>query len=110
MGDFCSCERAVPIPLYRRAFGFGIPSVAVDGNDILACFAVTKYFMDRARMGAGPAFIEAKTYRMGAHTTSDDPTKYRDKSEEERWAARCPIVRFRKYLEANGVTAEFLSL
>ena len=65
------------IPLYRRASGFGFPGVRVDGNDVLACLAVTRWALDRARNGDGPVLIEAFTYRMGAHTTSDDPTRYR---------------------------------
>ncbi|NED72349.1 pyruvate dehydrogenase (acetyl-transferring) E1 component subunit alpha, partial [Streptomyces sp. SID9944] len=66
------------VPLYQRAQGFGFPGVRVDGNDVLACLAVTKWALERARNGEGPALIEAFTYRMGAHTTSDDPTKYRN--------------------------------
>lgn len=68
-------------PLYRRAHGFGMPGVRVDGNDVLASYAVTAKLLDDARNGQGPALIEALTYRVGAHTTSDDPSKYRDASE-----------------------------
>ena len=71
-------ERQSPVPLYQRAWGFGIPSVRVDGNDVLAVHAATTWALERARAGQGPSFIEAYTYRMGAHTTSDDPTKSRD--------------------------------
>ena len=67
-------ERQSRIPLYRRAAGFGFPGVRVDGNDVLAVYAVTTAALERARTGNGPTFIEAYTYRMGAHTTSDDPT------------------------------------
>lgn len=81
------------IPLFQRAAGFGFPGVQVDGNDVLAVEAVTRWAMDRARRGEGPALIEAFTYRMGAHTTSDDPTKYRTSAEEERWKAKDPIAR-----------------
>ncbi|RXW31424.1 pyruvate dehydrogenase (acetyl-transferring) E1 component subunit alpha [Propioniciclava flava] len=90
------------IPLYRRATGFGIPSVRVDGNDVLAVQAVTEWALDRARRGHGPTFIEAFTYRMGAHTTSDDPTKYRERAEEEQWRAKDPITRLRTYLLSTG--------
>ena len=90
------------IPLYRRATGFGIPSVRVDGNDVLAVQAVTEWALDRARRGEGPTFIEAFTYRMGAHTTSDDPTKYRRREEEAAWRAKDPIERVRTYLLARG--------
>ena len=90
------------IPLYRRATGFGIPSVRVDGNDVLAVRAVTEWALERAHRGEGPTLIEAFTYRMGAHTTSDDPSKYRRREEEEVWRARDPIARVRAYLLARG--------
>ncbi len=95
-------ERQSRIPLYRRATGFGIPSVRVDGNDVLAVQAVTEWALDRARAGEGPTFIEAFTYRMGAHTTSDDPTKYRERAEEEEWRGKDPIARVRAYLLGRG--------
>lgn len=91
------------IPLYRRAGGFGIPSLRVDGNDVLAVQAVTEWALDRARRGCGPTLIEAHTYRMGAHTTSDDPTKYRRAEEEKEWATRDPIARLQTHLLAAGV-------
>lgn len=90
------------IPLYRRAGGFGIPSIRVDGNDVLAVQAVTEWALDRARRGRGPTLIEAHTYRMGAHTTSDDPTKYRERDEEKDWATRDPIARLEAYLRGSG--------
>ena len=86
-----------------KAVGYGIPGVQVDGNDILAMYAVTKEAVDRARSGLGPTLIEAYTYRMGAHTTSDDPTVYRDNAEVEPWKEKDPIDRFRKYLAAKGL-------
>ncbi|SMO43524.1 pyruvate dehydrogenase (acetyl-transferring) E1 component subunit alpha [Propioniciclava tarda] len=95
-------ERQTKIPLYQRARGFGIPSVRVDGNDVLAVQAVTSWALDRARRGEGPTFIEAFTYRMGAHTTSDDPTKYRGRDEEASWRAKDPIARVRAYLRSTG--------
>ncbi len=96
-------ERQSRIPLYRRASGFGIPSLRVDGNDVLAVQAVTEWALDRARRGEGPTFIEAFTYRMGAHTTSDDPTKYRHRAEEDEWRGKDPIARVRTYLLDRGV-------
>src|SRR5205807_7049980 len=69
-------EKQSRIPLYQRARGFGFPGVRVDGNDVLATYAVTKAALQRAREGSGPTFVEAFTYRMGAHTTSDDPSRY----------------------------------
>ena len=94
-------------PLYRRAEGYGMPSILVDGNDVLASFAVSKLALDEARGGDGPRAIEAMTYRMGAHTTSDDPTKYRTSDEEQSWARRDPIARMRAYLEGRGAAASF---
>ncbi len=90
------------IPLYQRAWGYGFPGVRVDGNDVLAVKAVTDWAMERARQGHGPAFIEAFTYRMGAHTTSDDPSKYRLSEETEAWGRRDPIERVKTYLLARG--------
>ncbi len=91
-------ERQTRIPLYQRARGFGFPGVRVDGNDVLAVFAVTRQALNAARSGNGPTFIEAYTYRMGAHTTSDDPTKYRVSAEVEMWKHRDPIERLKSYL------------
>jgi pyruvate dehydrogenase E1 component alpha subunit len=90
------------VPIYRRGEGFGIPSVRVDGNDVLACYAVTAEALERAHSGGGPTFIEAYTYRMGAHTTSDDPSRYRDLAEEEHWRRRDPVERLAALLRAEG--------
>ena len=95
-------ERQSRIPLYRRAAGFGFPGVRVDGNDVLAVHAVTTAALERARSGNGPTLIEAYTYRMGAHTTSDDPTKYRLADELEHWRLKDPIERVKAYLSRNG--------
>ncbi|MFE4468269.1 thiamine pyrophosphate-dependent dehydrogenase E1 component subunit alpha [Leifsonia sp. NPDC056824] len=94
-------------PLYLRSSGFGIPGVQVDGNDVLAAYAVTAKHLDDARNGEGPSMIEALTYRMGAHTSSDDPTKYRTDDEVAYWAERDPILRFRAFLENQGVGQAF---
>ncbi len=96
-------ERQTRVPLYRRAAGFGFPGVRVDGNDVLATYAVTRAAMDNARHGQGPTLIEAYTYRMGAHTTSDDPTRYRIASEVESWQAKDPILRVRRFLTNQGM-------
>jgi pyruvate dehydrogenase E1 component alpha subunit len=95
-------ERQSRIPLYRRASGFGFPGVRVDGNDVLAVYAATTAALERARSGSGPSLIEAYTYRMGAHTTSDDPTKYRLADELEHWRLKDPIERVRAYLRRSG--------
>jgi pyruvate dehydrogenase E1 component alpha subunit len=96
-------------PLYLRGAGYGIPSIPVDGNDVLASYAVTRVALDEARAGAGPRAIEALTYRMGAHTTSDDPTKYRTSDEEQSWARRDPIARMRAYLRGRGAPDTFFA-
>ncbi|THA25402.1 pyruvate dehydrogenase (acetyl-transferring) E1 component subunit alpha [Streptomyces sp. RKND-216] len=102
-------ERQSRVPIYQRAAGFGFPGVRVDGNDVLACLAVTKAAVERARSGEGPMLVEAFTYRMGAHTTSDDPTKYRRDEEREAWEAKDPILRLRTYLEKEKLAdAKFL--
>ncbi|MRH28466.1 pyruvate dehydrogenase (acetyl-transferring) E1 component subunit alpha [Microbacterium sp. SYP-A9085] len=95
------------VPLVHRGAGYGIPSIRVDGNDVLASYAVTRRALDEARSGAGPRAIEAVTYRMGAHTTSDDPTKYRTGDEEASWAQRDPIARMRAYLRGRGASDAF---
>ncbi|GAA1845036.1 pyruvate dehydrogenase (acetyl-transferring) E1 component subunit alpha [Microbacterium koreense] len=89
-------------PIAGRAPGFGIPSMRVDGNDVLACLAAMRWATDRARRGDGPSFIEAVTYRIGPHTTSDDPTRYRDKDEVEFWRRRDPIARVEALLRSEG--------
>jgi pyruvate dehydrogenase E1 component alpha subunit len=91
-------ERQSRVPLYQRAYGFGFPGVRVDGNDVLACLAVTRKAMQAAREGQGPTLIEAFTYRMGAHTTTDDPTRYRLAAELESWKLKDPIERVKAYL------------
>ncbi|KWT59567.1 pyruvate dehydrogenase (acetyl-transferring) E1 component subunit alpha [Streptomyces albus subsp. albus] len=95
-------EKQTRVPLYQRARGYGFPGVRVDGNDVLACLAVTRAALERARSGEGPMLVEAFTYRMGAHTTSDDPTRYRRDEEREAWEAKDPILRLRTYLLNEG--------
>ncbi len=96
-------------PLFHRPRGFGIPSVQIDGNDVLMSYAATAASLDAARAGEGPQFIEALTYRMGAHTTSDDPTKYRDDDELHYWQQRDPIARFETYLRGLGESDAFFT-
>jgi pyruvate dehydrogenase E1 component alpha subunit len=96
-------ERQTRIPLYQRALGFGFPGVRVDGNDVLATYAVTQAALQRAREGQGPTLVEAYTYRMGAHTTTDDPTRYRLSDDVERWKLKDPIARVEAYLKRNAM-------
>ena len=96
-------DKQTRVPLYQRASGFGFPGVRVDGNDVLGVYAVTKAALDHAREGNGPMLVEAYTYRMGAHTTSDDPTRYRVAAEVEVWKRRDPITRLHTYLTARGL-------
>jgi len=103
-------EKQTRIPLYRRAQGFGFPGLRVDGNDVFACLAVTRRALEAARSGQGPTLIEAYTYRMGAHTTTDDPTRYRLEAELEAWKLKDPIERVKAYLIKNEqADAEFLA-
>ncbi|GGC99332.1 pyruvate dehydrogenase E1 component alpha subunit [Tersicoccus solisilvae] len=91
-----------------RAPGFGIPSVRVDGNDVLAVTAVTRKALARARAGEGPSYIEAVTYRMGPHTTADDPTRYEDRGLRAEWEGRDPLTRVRALLAAEGYDVDDL--
>jgi pyruvate dehydrogenase E1 component alpha subunit/2-oxoisovalerate dehydrogenase E1 component alpha subunit len=86
-----------------KALAYGIPSVRVDGNDVLAVHAMVKQAVEAARRGEGPTFIEALTYRVSAHTSSDDPTRYRDERITEEWKKKDPIERYRKFLIAQGL-------
>src|SRR6478752_2236256 len=93
-------------PLADRAPGYGIPSLRVDGNDVLAVMAATRIALDRARRGGGPTFVEAVTYRMGPHTTADDPTRYRDANELDAWRGKDPLARVEAYLVAEGALTD----
>ncbi|BBX11389.1 MAG: pyruvate dehydrogenase (acetyl-transferring) E1 component subunit alpha [Mycolicibacter algericus] len=108
---------AISVPLHRqtaapslahKAIGYGMPGIRVDGNDPLACYAVMAEAAERARTGGGPTLVEAVTYRLGPHTTSDDPTRYRSSAEHERWTALDPIPRYRSYLRNAGVWTQRL--
>jgi len=89
-------------PIAARAAGYGMPGVRVDGNDVLAVYAVTRDAVDRARAGEGPTLIEAVTYRIGSHSTADDAARYRDEGEVTAWRERDPIDRYRTHLLDAG--------
>jgi pyruvate dehydrogenase E1 component alpha subunit len=89
-----------------RGPGFGVPSVLVDGNDLFAVYDVMQQAVERARSGLGPTLIEALTYRIGAHTTSDDPTRYRDEAEVQSWRAKDPITRLQRFLMKRHLLTE----
>ena len=89
-----------------KAVAYGMPGLRVDGNDLLAVIAAMREAVDRARSGGGPTFIEAVTYRMGGHSSSDDPTRYRDPEQVQYWEARDPLVRFEKWLRATGALTD----
>jgi pyruvate dehydrogenase E1 component alpha subunit/2-oxoisovalerate dehydrogenase E1 component alpha subunit len=88
-----------------KALGYGVPGYRVDGNDLVAVHVVTRHAVERARRGKGPSFIEAVTYRIGAHSSSDDPTRYRDEAEVSLWRQRDPLLRLAHYLDARGIVA-----
>ena len=89
-----------------KAMAFGIPGIKVDGNDFFAMYSAYKQAHEYTRAGNGPVLIEAFTYRKGAHTTSDDPTKYRTKEEEQEWDKTDPLKRMKKYLDIKGIWKE----
>ncbi|MCP5065488.1 MAG: 3-methyl-2-oxobutanoate dehydrogenase [bacterium] len=85
-----------------KADAYGMPGLRVDGNDVLACYVATHMAVERARRGEGPTFVECLTYRLGGHSSSDDPTKYRDESEAKVWEKRDPLLRHRTWLKGRG--------
>src|SRR5882724_10895314 len=87
----------------QKALAYGLPGVQVDGNDVLAVYAAAREAVDRARAGEGPTLIECVTYRLGVHTTADDPTKYRTDEEVAMWEQKDPLTRFRAYLEKRNL-------
>ena len=97
-----SRQTAAPT-LAQKALAYGFPGVQVDGNDVLAVYVATREALTAARSGKGPALIEAFTYRMGDHTTSDDAGRYRSKEEVQEWERRDPLARFRLYLGLKGL-------
>ena len=92
--------------LAQKAIAYNMPGILVDGNDIFAMYNATKAAVERARNGEGPTLIEAYTYRLGAHTTSDDPTKYREDLEVEEWLKKDPVLRFKLYLQEKGLLTD----
>jgi 2-oxoisovalerate dehydrogenase E1 component alpha subunit len=105
-------QYAISLPVTRqtraptiahKAVGYGMPGFRCDGNDILASYAVMQQALRYAREGNGPCLVEAVTYRMEAHTTSDDPTRYRAEAELEQWRSKDPIIRFSRYLRARDL-------
>src|SRR5919204_112211 len=98
---FVPLARQTAGSIAERAQGYGFPGIRIDGNDVLGVFAAVRAAADRARRGEGPYLIEAMTYRMGAHTSSDDPTRYRMESELQAWSAKDPIARYRSWLQSQ---------
>lgn len=102
-----SCDRQFASDgIAPKALGYGMHAIRVDGNDVFAVFDATKEAKEQCLRGDGPVLIEAMTYRMGAHSTSDDPTRYRLSGQLEEWALKCPVLRLRRYLEAKGLWDE----
>jgi TPP-dependent pyruvate/acetoin dehydrogenase alpha subunit len=101
----CNRDQTAAESYADKGLAYGIPGVEVDGNDVLACYRESKRALDRARGGGGPTLLVLKSYRMLGHSSSDDPTKYRDPAEVERWAARDPIDRYERYLVAKKLLA-----
>ncbi len=89
--------------LAQKALAYGFPGIQVDGNDLLAVYAAAREAVARARAGEGPTLIECVTYRLGVHTTADDPTKYRSEDEVKAWEKKDPLTRLVPYLERKGV-------
>ncbi len=89
--------------LAQRAFGYGVPGIQVDGNDLMAVYSATKEAVERARSGDGPTLIECYTYRLDDHTTADDASRYRKKEDVEEWRKKEPMIRFRLFLEKKGL-------
>lgn len=92
--------------LAQKGLAYGMPCLQVDGNDVLAVYTAAAEAAERARDGGGPTMIECVTYRLGIHTTADDPSKYRDEEEVEKWEKRDPLPRFQDYLKECGVLSD----
>jgi len=98
--------RQTAAPIWRKAEGYGFPGILVDGNDVLAVYAVTREAAARAREDGTPTLIEARTYRLGPHSTADDAGRYQPSEEVEAWRARDPLPRYERFLEAQGVLTD----
>jgi pyruvate dehydrogenase E1 component alpha subunit len=99
-------KQTISETIAQKALAYGIEGIQVDGNDILAVYSAAQEAVERARAGEGPTLIEAVTYRLSMHTTADDPTKYRDEDEVEKWSKRDPIPRFQNYLKDKGILTD----
>ncbi len=99
-------QQTLSASLAQKAHGYGMPGIQVDGNDVFAVFSAAREALERARRGDGPTLIEAVTYRLGDHTTADDASRYRPNEELAEWEARDPIVRLRRWLEAEKLWDE----
>ncbi len=102
-------RQTAALTIAQKALAYGFDGIRVDGNDLFACYAAAKAAFDKARSGGGPTLIEAVTYRLGAHTTSDDPQRYRTQSEVAEWEARDPLARFDKHLRARKIIDDDLA-
>ncbi len=98
-----SSQQSAAPTFASKAIAYGLPGVRVDGNDVLAVHRAVSDAAARARRGEGPTLIESVTYRMGAHSSSDDPSRYRDQAEVEAWAKKDPVDRFKRFLVAYGL-------
>ena len=98
-----SSQQTAQLEYERKGECYGMPGYAVDGNDVLACFEAMKTLVARARGGGGPSLLVLRTYRMQGHSSSDDPTRYRDAAEVETWTKRDPLERITRFLESQGV-------
>jgi pyruvate dehydrogenase E1 component alpha subunit/2-oxoisovalerate dehydrogenase E1 component alpha subunit len=99
-------EQTVSSSIAIKADGYGLPGVRVDGNDLLAVITVMREAVERARSGGGPTFVESVTFRMGGHSSSDDPTRYRDPELVKTWEKRDPLARFGAYLRGKGLLTD----
>jgi len=100
--DWGGCQSRAET-LAQKAIAFGFEGVQVDGNDVLGVYSVVKQALDKARAGKGPTLIECLTYRLGAHTTADDPTKYQDPKVLKAWLKKDPLIRFKEYLKRKKI-------
>src|SRR5256885_9962951 len=92
----------------QKALAYGLPGIEVDGTDVLAVYAAAREAVDRARAGGGPTLIECVTYRLGVHTTADDPTKYRAEEEVKMWEQKDPLTRFTAYMRQKSLLEDGL--
>jgi 2-oxoisovalerate dehydrogenase E1 component alpha subunit len=101
--SLCVSEQTASTTIAAKGEAYGMPGVLVDGNDVLAVYEATRVAVERARAGEGPTLLELLSFRMGPHSSSDDPSRYRPREEEAVWKARDPIQRYRSFLEKEGL-------